>query len=588
MFFRQSNLSKRQRNSALFLRASMALQVLVAFSMVPPALALDSVPAPEQAIDQAVEKTEAVAEKVADDSQSQEASEESGENVAAVTSQTESSTESDKTALDNDASKESSKTEALQESTETAVEPSTAADNASQVSDNSDKEDQAGENVSEAQTDVKSEENSGKSSEKSIEEISEKVSEEKTKISEVPATEKEESAAAAEAADSTAATETTESAAAAEATESTTSTDATESAAAAEATESTTATATTETTETAESAAAEEDDDLAFLQEGFVEKDEDAEVIYIDNDEMAIVQETIAYEDLPTDEAQTKINAGAQFPVVMVSNISSKTAKKGDVMQARLKYDLKIGPKLIAKKGSMVTGHIDYALKARTVLHSMVSPTRWYRNSGCLGIMFDEIINEKGEHIALNAKPARKDRIVKNKAEGRLLGVNHDGQITGPWGQQLKYKAIRVGLNAALAPAGVFSFGAMPVALGVMGAVNPSFAFMKPVGTNVPHRRIKGFCWGFLSGIPGSWIIEDTVTKGQEALVRPGDEFLVELHQEFTGKVLTEAQLLPGASGKVSGDVDDERLEKTEKRGLFKWRKGKDEAESKSKSKSTK
>lgn len=319
----------------------------------------------------------------------------------------------------------------------------------------------------------------------------------------------------------------------------------------------------------------EEEDDLAFLQEGYIEKDEDAEVIYIDNDEQEIVEETIAYEDLPTDDAQTRIKAGAQFPVVMVSNISSKTAKKGDVMQARLKYDLKIGPKLIAKKGSMVTGHIDYALPARTVLHSMVSPTRWYRNSGCLGIMFDEIINEKNEHIALNAKPARKDRIVKNKAEGRLLGVNHDGQITGPWGQQLKYKAIRVGLNAALAPAGVFSFGAMPVALGVMGAVNPSFAFMKPVGTNVPHRRIKGFCWGFLSGIPGSWIIEDTVTKGQEALVRPGDEFLVELHQEFTGQVLTEAQLMPGASGKVSGDVDDERFEKTEKKGLFRFKKGK-------------
>lgn len=319
----------------------------------------------------------------------------------------------------------------------------------------------------------------------------------------------------------------------------------------------------------------EEEDDLAFLQEGYIEKDEDAEVIYIDNDEQEIVEETIAYEDLPTDDAQTRIKAGAQFPVVMVSNISSKTAKKGDVMQARLKYDLKIGPKLIAKKGSMVTGHIDYALPARTVLHSMVSPTRWYRNSGCLGIMFDEIINEKNEHIALDAKPARKDRIVKNKAEGRLLGVNHDGQITGPWGQQLKYKAIRVGLNAALAPAGVFSFGAMPVALGVMGAVNPSFAFMKPVGTNVPHRRIKGFCWGFLSGIPGSWIIEDTVTKGQEALVRPGDEFLVELHQEFTGKVLTEAQLMPGASGKVSGDVDDQRFEKTEKRGLFRFKKGK-------------
>ncbi|MGD9684110.1 MAG: hypothetical protein AB7W16_23335, partial [Candidatus Obscuribacterales bacterium] len=319
---------------------------------------------------------------------------------------------------------------------------------------------------------------------------------------------------------------------------------------------------------------AEEGDELAFLEEGYVEKDA-VEVIVIDNDEAAIVEETIAYEDLPTDEARTRIKAGAQFPVVMVSQISSKTSKRGDVLQARLKYDLKIGDRLIAKKGSLVTGHIDYNMPARTVLHSLVSPHRWYRNSGCVGIIFDEIINEKNEHIALNAKPARKDRIVKNKAEGRLLGVNHDGQITGPWGQQLRYKAVRIGLNAALAPAGVFSFGAMPVALGVMGAVNPSFAFMRPVGTNEPHRRIKGFAWGFLSGIPGSWIIEDTVTKGQEALIRPGDEFLVELHQEFTGEVLTEAQLMPGASAKISGDVDDERLEKAEKKGIFKLKKSK-------------
>ncbi|MBK9143494.1 MAG: hypothetical protein IPM23_13410 [Candidatus Melainabacteria bacterium] len=319
---------------------------------------------------------------------------------------------------------------------------------------------------------------------------------------------------------------------------------------------------------------AEDGDELAFLEQGYVEKDS-VEVIVIDNDEAAVVEETIAYEELPTDEAKTRIKTGAQFPVVMVSQISSKTSKKGDVLQARLKYDLKIGDRLIAKKGSLVTGHIDYNMPARTVLHSLVSPHRWYRNSGCVGIVFDEIINEKNEHIALNAKPARKDRIVKNKAEGRLLGVNHDGQITGPWGQQLRYKAVRIGLNAALAPAGVFSFGAMPVALGVMGAVNPSFAFMRPVGTNEPHRRIKGFAWGFLSGIPGSWIIEDTVTKGQEALIRPGDEFLVELHQEFTGEVLTEAQLIPGASAKISGDVDDERLEKTEKKGLFKLKKSK-------------
>lgn len=294
--------------------------------------------------------------------------------------------------------------------------------------------------------------------------------------------------------------------------------------------------------------------DLSFLEDGAKEDEEG--IITIDSDESEEVQATIVYEELPTDEGKTHIKAGAQFPVAMVSQLSSKTAKLGDNIQARLKYDIKIGDRHIAKKGSVVTGHIDYCLPARSVMHSLLSPTRWYRNSGCIGIAFDEILNEKGEHIALNAKPARRARIVKNKAEGRLLGVNHDGQITGPWGQQLRYKAVRVGLNAAMAPAGAFTFGAMPVALGVMGAINPSFAFMKPVGTNVRHRRLKGFAWGFLSGIPGSWIIEDTVTKGQEAIIKPGDEFLVELQKEFTGEAMTEAELMPGATSKVRGEVD--------------------------------
>lgn len=281
----------------------------------------------------------------------------------------------------------------------------------------------------------------------------------------------------------------------------------------------------------------------------------ESETLIVDCDEHEQVERVVEYENLPTDEGKTKIKSGARFPVVVISQISSKTAKKGDFVEARLKYDLKIGDKMIAKKGAVVQGHINYCLQARSVLHSLVSPERWYRNSGCLGVEFDQIINDKNEHIPLVACPARTARVVNNKGEGRLLGVNHLGQVTGPWSQQLKYKAVRIGLNAALAPAGVFSFGAMPVALGVIGAANPSFAFMKPVGTNVRHRRIKGFAWGFLSGVPGSWLIEDTVTKGQEAIIKPGDEFLAEFKQEFTGEVASEAQLLPNAQAKVKGDV---------------------------------
>jgi hypothetical protein len=293
----------------------------------------------------------------------------------------------------------------------------------------------------------------------------------------------------------------------------------------------------------------------AFATTGGVSYFEGPGPIVIDNDELAEVEETIKYEELPTDDGKTRVKTGARFPVVVCTQLTSKTAKKGDPFQARLKYDLKIGDRLVAKRGAMVNGHLSYVLAARSTLHTLVSPERWYRNSGVLKVSFDEIINEKGEHLPLVALPARMARIVKNKAEGRELGVNHHGEVTGPWAQQLRYKAVRVGLNFALAPAGVFTFGAMPVALGVIGAANPSFAFMKPVGLNVRHRRLKGFAWGFLSGIPGSFLIEDTVVRGQEAVIQPGDEFLVELQQEFTGEPASDAELLPNASTKVRGQV---------------------------------
>lgn len=201
-------------------------------------------------------------------------------------------------------------------------------------------------------------------------------------------------------------------------------------------------------------------------------------------------------------------------------------------------------------------------MRARTTTRSLFSPERWYRNSGCLGVSFDEIVNEKGEHIPLIAMPAQIARIVQNKGEGRVLGVNHYGQITGPWSQQLRYKAIRLGLNAAMAPAGVFTFGAMPVALGVIGAANPSFAFTKPVGLNVRHRRIKGFAMGFLSGLPGSFIIEDSIIKGQEAIIKPGDELLAEFQEEFTGEPTTDASLLASNKTKVHGQVMPKKSKK--------------------------
>jgi hypothetical protein len=282
----------------------------------------------------------------------------------------------------------------------------------------------------------------------------------------------------------------------------------------------------------------------------------DVQPIVIDNDEAgAVVEDNYQWQEIPDEEGKTQIKAGARFPVQVLSALSSKTAKVGDPVQARLKVDVKIGGKLIASKGSRVVGHVSSVMKARRIMASYLTVKRFWRANGMIGIQFDEIITDSGEHIPLQATPARQSRIVKNKAEGRVLGVNHNGEVVTPLSIQLKHQALHLAIRGAASAGGVFSFGIVPVAYGMVGAMNPDFAFLHPVGKNVPHRRLKGFAMGFISGVPGGFLIADTIIKGSEAVIKPGDEFLAEFKQDFTGEASTAAELVPGASTKVRGEV---------------------------------
>jgi hypothetical protein len=285
----------------------------------------------------------------------------------------------------------------------------------------------------------------------------------------------------------------------------------------------------------------------------------------IDNDEQNTkIEAEYKWEEIPDETGKTHIQAGAKFPVCVVSAHSSKTAKVGDAVEGKLKVAIKIGGKEIAPAGAVVYGHVISVSKARRILAAEMARTRWMRASGALGVQFDEIITKNGEHIPLVATPASSARVVKNSSEGRILGVNQDGLIASPLSIQLKSQAIHLAIRAGAAAGGVFSFGAVPAAFGVIGAINPSFAFMQPVGKNVRHRRLKGFGMGVVSGLPGGFLISDSIIRGPEAIVKPGDIFLAEFKQDFTGEASSEVELMPNAKVKVHGEVMPEKqIEKT-------------------------
>ncbi len=279
-------------------------------------------------------------------------------------------------------------------------------------------------------------------------------------------------------------------------------------------------------------------------------------IIIIDNDlEKEVAVTEYVWKEIPDSDGKVHIDAGGRFPVTVVTSHTSKTAKVGDPVEARLKVDIKIGGRLIAPKGAKVVGHIASCERARRMLQAEMSMKRWMRPSGALGVQFDEILTASGDHIPLVAMPAQQPRIVKNLAEGRILGVNHKGEIVSPLSSQVKAQAAHIGIRAAASAAGPFSFGIVPVAYGVAGAISPSFAYMHPVGKNVRHRRLKGFSMGVLQGMPGGFLVADYMILGDEAIIKPGDEFLAEFKQKFTGETATDAQLIPGAKVKVHGEV---------------------------------
>lgn len=51
--------------------------------------------------------------------------------------------------------------------------------------------------------------------------------------------------------------------------------------------------------------------------------------------------------------------------------------------------------------------------------------------------------------------------------------------------------------------------------------------------------------------------------RGEEAIIKPGDEFLAEFKQKFTGEASSDAQLMPNARVKVHGEVMPESTQTT-------------------------
>ncbi len=221
--------------------------------------------------------------------------------------------------------------------------------------------------------------------------------------------------------------------------------------------------------------------------------------------------------------------------IILSSPLDSKSARQGDPIEATLKDDFIMGGKLYASKGAKVSGHLVENFTARTLSHAVVSNNRRFHSAATLAIQFDQISDGKNSCIPITgllsqqtvstSEPNTFGREIKVDGQGHVIKAE---AVLSPMRQNI-YNAIKIFTFVPL-PAGlVLNLTAEPVAMVVAGAADPSFVFGKPIDHKVEHRRLKGMAYGLLTSLPGAWLVSSIIFKGDQVVLKPGDELALDL-----------------------------------------------------------
>lgn len=219
--------------------------------------------------------------------------------------------------------------------------------------------------------------------------------------------------------------------------------------------------------------------------------------------------------------------------VVLNNGLNSDATKIGDRVEARLATPLKKGKKIVAPAGSTVVGHVTEVSRTRRLLHAELSTKRWFRCGGNVAMEFEQIMTPSGTLVPVKARPleivsatkAHHAENGKTPAPDRYT-VTKDGAVEYKRKKDLLPKATRIAL-------GVGAIFAAPVTAtvgGVAGAVKPSTVLPQSDNPKAQqHRRLKGMATGIVAGLPGGFIVNDAVMKGEPTKLSAGTRMRLEV-----------------------------------------------------------
>jgi len=224
----------------------------------------------------------------------------------------------------------------------------------------------------------------------------------------------------------------------------------------------------------------------------------------------------------------------AQFTAILNTPITSKMARNGDPVYARLGSPLTISGHLFAP-GSMLLGQITEVDHARRHIMAEVSPKRWLNSDGGVGMEFDQVIGPDGSRAPICGVPMKMSREERGALHEKSIAVSKKGVVGPSRTSEILPKLTRTAIGAA---ATITHSPIVPLAGGLLGAIAPSLVLEstdKEYQSEIKHRRLKGFAAGAIAGVPGGFLVNDTLIKGRDAMLPTGTVLFMKLDPALSG-----------------------------------------------------
>jgi hypothetical protein len=253
------------------------------------------------------------------------------------------------------------------------------------------------------------------------------------------------------------------------------------------------------------------------------------------------------------------IPSAIQFPVVFKSVIDSSKAMVGDEVLASLKEDIVIDDELIAPEGSIIVGHIAKLKRSRRLTESVISKNRRFHKGSSMKIEFDEIITDEDEHIPIVGCLSKQTADFFDGKQPREVEITSGGELIKAEAvftndQKVASQIVNFAASTGIGQLGTAaSFGALPVVMGVIGAVEPAMVMSKPMKPDEKHPRVKGAAWGVWTTVPGAPVIQAVAFKGSDLRIEPGDELLAQAHSPYEPILSITSKILRRNTSSVSG-----------------------------------